>query len=232
MDQLTPESRAIYDLIRVETAAEDDTRYLDYRRETLDAVQKFVTDTGKQIKTVSAAVDSVRSSLTTDMEEIRLSLGDELAAVKSSLSAEISSLADLISRIPRPDPGAAADRPSASLGKEAAVAATGPDGHRWQHINRGMTSGLTTSPPVGGNFSGRPSTHSAGSDSSSVPRADYFSSGFRPALPQFDGANPKLWQIRCEEHFRRWQVPDNQRVSNASNMFVGGVATWLESYLQ
>ena len=72
MDQLAPESRAIYDLLRAETAKEHDARFLDYKKETLDAVHKFVTDTGKQIKTVSAAVDSVRAAVTTDMEEFDL----------------------------------------------------------------------------------------------------------------------------------------------------------------
>ena len=118
MEQLTPESRAIYDLLRIETAEEHDARFLDYKKETLDAVHKFVTDTGKQIKTVSAAVDSVRSAVTTDMEEFRSSIGADLASVKASLSAEISSLAGMIARIPRPDPDALADHASASHNKE------------------------------------------------------------------------------------------------------------------
>ena len=50
MDQLAPESRAIYDLLRAKTAKEHDARFLDYKKETLDAVHKFVTDTPKQIK--------------------------------------------------------------------------------------------------------------------------------------------------------------------------------------
>jgi hypothetical protein len=51
-------------------------------------------------------------------------------------------------------------------------------------------------------------------------------------LPQFDGANPKLWQRRCEEYFKRWQSPAHLWVSYSSSLFVADAATWLESYLQ
>ena len=45
MDNLSPESRTIYDLIRAETAEEFENRFLDYKKETLDVVRKFVNDT-------------------------------------------------------------------------------------------------------------------------------------------------------------------------------------------
>lgn len=56
--------------------------------------------------------------------------------------------------------------------------------------------------------------------------------GPRVELPQFDGANPKLWQRRCEVYFQRWQTPASMWASYASDHFVGAAATWLESYLQ
>ena len=59
MDELSPESKAIYDLLKGETSHEFESRFLDYK-ETLEAVHKFVADTGKQIKTVTSAVDSVQ----------------------------------------------------------------------------------------------------------------------------------------------------------------------------
>jgi hypothetical protein len=55
--------------------------------------------------------------------------------------------------------------------------------------------------------------------------------GPRADLPQFDGANPKLWQHRCEEYFRRCGTALSFWPSYASSMFVGDTATWMEVYL-
>jgi hypothetical protein len=53
----------------------------------------------------------------------------------------------------------------------------------------------------------------------------------RVDLPQFDGANPKLWQRRSEEYFTRWRTPAHLWVSYALSLFVHDAATWLEAYL-
>ena len=47
MEDLSPEARTIYDLIHGETTAEFESRFLDYKKETLEAVRKFVADTTK-----------------------------------------------------------------------------------------------------------------------------------------------------------------------------------------
>jgi len=50
-------------------------------------------------------------------------------------------------------------------------------------------------------------------------------------LPQFDGSTPKLWQLRCEEYFSRWNTPERYKASTASSSFTGAAAQWLESFL-
>jgi hypothetical protein len=70
------------------------------------------------------------------------------------------------------------------------------------------------------NYYGEPSTPTDAN--ASAPRIE---------LPQFDGANPKLWQRRCEEYFRRWSTPQTLWVSYGTSQFTGAAATWLESFL-
>lgn len=48
-------------------------------------------------------------------------------------------------------------------------------------------------------------------------------------MPHFDGANPKLWQTRCEDYFRFWNTPQNQWISLATSLFEGSAARWLDS---
>ena len=87
MTDLPPESKAIYDLLKAETAEEFEARFLDYKAETLDAVHQFVATTNKQIKSVTASVDAVRVAVNTDIESVKTSIGNDLDAVQSSLSS-------------------------------------------------------------------------------------------------------------------------------------------------
>lgn len=58
---------------------------------------------------------------------------------------------------------------------------------------------------------------------------DFLDLGPRIELPRFDGANPKLWQSRCEDYFKLWNMPQSLWISYVSSLFEGAVARWLES---
>ena len=92
MENLSPESKALYDLLRAETTEEYEARFLAYKKETLDAVHKFVATTTKEIKAVSTEIEAVRTAVNTDLEAVKSSLSIDLTAVKESLSSEIASL--------------------------------------------------------------------------------------------------------------------------------------------
>jgi hypothetical protein len=60
---------------------------------------------------------------------------------------------------------------------------------------------------------------------------DATASAPRVELPQFEGANPKLWQHRCEEYFKQWNTPSSHWVLYGSSQFTSAAATWLESFI-
>nr|XP_020161515.1 uncharacterized protein LOC109746825 [Aegilops tauschii subsp. strangulata] len=96
--------------------------------------------------------------------------------------------------------------------------------------HRGKAHNTYVPPPVRGV---RDSTFRARSpsigDAGYPDTADAFSFGVRADLPRFDGANPRLWQNRCEDQFKLWNTPPHRWISLATSQFEGAVARWLES---
>lgn len=193
MESLSPESKALYELMMTDTKEEYERRFLDYKEEVLDAFKPFVADTGAQFKEVRATIDTIKSSVSIDLEASRTQLGDELESVRSSLSSEIVQLAAAIRRLPRLDPGATAGEPSAPHHQERGGGTAGPDGHRCEHEFRGKTCATHMTPPGGGMQLGRNLFSSSDCGFSQQRTPDQIS-GPPVELPQFDGSNPKLWQ--------------------------------------
>jgi hypothetical protein len=118
----------------------------------------------------------------------------------------------------RSDLGVVAGAGSSAAAKEIDVNTSCPDGRRWEHVNRGNSGAQHLDSPDTGtkldqNFVSRQfntcrQTGTDSGNSASVHRLD---------LPQFDGSNPKLWQRRCEEQFRRGLTPANQWTSLSSD---------------
>ena len=104
MENLSPDSKAIYDILKSATAEEYEQGFLKYKKDTLDAVHKFVADTDKQLKTMSTVVDSIRSTVTGDLETMKTSIEKDIDTVKVALSSDISALTEEIRRLPRLDP--------------------------------------------------------------------------------------------------------------------------------
>jgi hypothetical protein len=82
MLDLSPDSKALYGLLKAEMSEIYEAKFLHYKKEILDAVQKQVGDTSKQIK----ASDTSINAMHTDMETARISFGTKLASIKGSLS--------------------------------------------------------------------------------------------------------------------------------------------------
>lgn len=122
--------------------------------------------------------------------------------------------------------------PLSSATKGGGGNTVGRDGHRCEPHHRGTTCALHMNSSVGGKHSHRHFFHTSNYNSFQSSNLDTSPPGPRVELPQFDGANPKLWQRRCVECFQRWQSPAHLWVSYASSLFIGDAANWLKSYLQ
>jgi hypothetical protein len=60
MDSLSLESRALYELLHMETKEEYEARFIDYKKELLGAIKIFVDDTTGQLADLNATVDNTR----------------------------------------------------------------------------------------------------------------------------------------------------------------------------
>ncbi|KAK1647967.1 hypothetical protein QYE76_065772 [Lolium multiflorum] len=149
MENLLPESKALYQLLRSETKEEYESRFATYKKEMLDAVKVFIDDTKEQIKDVHTTVDGVRTTVSADLQAAKESIGAERDAVKSTPSSEIAGLAAAVDRAMRFDPGAVAGRPSTSASKEVDACTVGPDGRHWETQNRGTNYAQHTNCPEG-----------------------------------------------------------------------------------
>ena len=59
MENLSPESRLLYDLLKADTREAYEAKFLDHKKEILDAVKVFVDDTTKQFKEIEESLGSV-----------------------------------------------------------------------------------------------------------------------------------------------------------------------------
>ncbi|KAK1617590.1 hypothetical protein QYE76_023107 [Lolium multiflorum] len=145
MEELSPEARALYELLKADTAEEYEKRFIDYKKEVYDAFHPFVVDTRAQLK----SVDSGMAALSSDLQGVKVQIGQDLDAVRTTLSTEVANLTAAIAGLPRHNPTTLARDPSTSQARESDGTNAGPDGHRWTHNSRGMAAGTTLPPPGG-----------------------------------------------------------------------------------
>ncbi|KAK1686898.1 hypothetical protein QYE76_047746 [Lolium multiflorum] len=222
MDNLSAESKSLYEILKAESREEYEARFLAHKKEILDAMRDYVTDTTKQIQEINTAVDSVRIGMGKELTEAREALGTELEAVKAQISADIAHLASAVDRVARPSPNPAA----------GGSGGNGPVGHGSDSPNPGKGCATHTSPPGGGMNSDSKTSSQFFPSGSGSQDADASTSAPRVELPHFEGTNPKLWQRRSEEYFQRWNTPRILWVSYSTSQFTGAAATWLESFLE
>jgi hypothetical protein len=137
MESLSPEARALYDLLKADTREEYEARFLQYKKESLDAVKVFVDETTAQFKAVNLTVEGVRSAV-----------GADLDSVKTALIADIANLVATVDRALRPSPTTvvAGSTLSAPLGTEGEV--VGPNGCHDELHHRGMSCARHMPSPI------------------------------------------------------------------------------------
>ncbi|KAK1695372.1 hypothetical protein QYE76_012069 [Lolium multiflorum] len=97
MESLTPESKTLYELLKVNMAEDAEQRFAHYKKEILGNFQPFVMDTQKHLK----GVDQGMAALSSDLEGVRTQIGQELDVVRGSLSHEIGQLTALVAGLQR-----------------------------------------------------------------------------------------------------------------------------------
>ncbi|XP_071684936.1 uncharacterized protein [Lolium perenne] len=211
MESLTPEGRAIYDTLTAASAVQQEQRKRD--------IDALIT------KAVNTAVESVvRSSIDKAVSNMQLYAD----GVENTLQQHISELREQVGLAAHQDDP---DQATRMLGGDAD---TGPEGRRATPATRRSVVGATgpyIPPPARGICQNRNSDHAPrsfdlrdeGADSpprGRVPRVDF---------PKFDGENPQLWQIRCEDYFDLFDTSPHLWVKLASMQFTGPAARWLNS---
>lgn len=214
MTELSPEGKTIYSLLHGE---------LD---ELLD--KKLAGFAATLTKSINAKFDAAAVSVSTQINELRDEIsfagGNHLDAGGVGSDPPPSSPSPLASTPPHPDIA------SASAVGATAGADKGPDGHGLDKLHRGKGYHTYVPPPARGMCSENPPyLVSRQIPERTMDTADVFGSGPRVELPRFDGANPRLWQDRCEDYFQHWNTPSHLWIQYASAQFEGSTARWLEA---
>ena len=173
MDKLSEDGRSVYALLRADFTADLDQRFKEHGDTLLQAVDKLIqANTTALDALLSARVDGVRDEFALEIEQVR---GERPREQTGRI--EISS-----SRMAGSGRGGASD----SLGID--------------QEHRGKAHNTYVPPPVRGacDSTFRACSPSIG-DAGYPDTADVFSFGVHADLPRFDGANPRLWQNRCED---------------------------------
>jgi hypothetical protein len=67
MEELSPEGRAIYELLKTESNAAYEERYLAHKKEVLDEIRGLVADTNQQIKGLENQLYHVQHAVETEL---------------------------------------------------------------------------------------------------------------------------------------------------------------------
>jgi hypothetical protein len=70
----------------MDTKEEYEKRFIDYKKEILDSIKPFVANTTRQLKTVNV-MDSIRSSVSSNLEAVRTQIGGDLHSLRTTPSA-------------------------------------------------------------------------------------------------------------------------------------------------
>jgi len=200
MENLSTEQRAIYRTLSTAATAQHEAA----KREILDLIAQSVETA------VARSMESVRSSVSKSVSDMRMYAD----GVETTLN---QSMDDLRAQIGL----AASDDPDPRLRTSADDAETGPEGRHGASISRrpGVgAAGPYIPPPARGT---RPTHNSVRAPRSFDVMDDAPDSpprGRTPKvdMPKFDGENPKLWQIHCEDYFELYDTSPRMWVKLAA----------------
>jgi len=218
MEHLSVEGRAIYDTITTAATAQ----HAQHKEEISSLIDKSVNEAvdAAMVRSVNKEVRTCISKATADMQMysdgVETALNRNLEALRSQLG--LAAYSD------EPDPSRIA----------AGDAETGQLGHRVESTTRGpgvRASGPYIPPPARGMRRNQSTIHVPRSFDVGDDTADFPSRHRMPKMdvPKFDGDQPKLWQIQCEDYFDMYETSPTLWVRLASLQFTGPAARWLSS---
>lgn len=216
MERLSEEGRAIFETVAKEAAAQHEKDQKELKALITQSVDVAM----------SRAVEStIRPCITKAQGDMQVYAD----GVESMLLQQLESMRDQF--------GLTASDGSDPLHRTTASdAETGPDGRRCVSMTRrpGVEpSGLYVPPPARGMRAGltAPVHVTPRSFDLDHDTADGSSRYRMPKMdvPRFDGEQPKLWQIQCEDYFEMYGTAPSLWVRLASLQFTGPAARWLSS---
>lgn len=199
MENLSPSTRAVYEFLKADIAKSLDTRFKRQDEEVLQSMRTIAGD------------------LTSRFDELKLSIGVDLDELRTGMD-----------RTP-PEVPPARIGPSATSPSSSGSGEMDPDGHRITSVNRGKEHGPYVPPPARGMRSDHNAIATTRNTGYSREVADPFGYGPRIDLPRFDGTNPRLWQMRCEDYFKLCGTQRSLWIQFATTLFEGPAARWLEA---
>jgi hypothetical protein len=211
MDHLSEEQRAVYETLSAEAAAAQKAAKLEILALISESVETAVARSmdsvrssfSKSVSDMRVYADGVESTLTQSMEDLRAQMG---------LAANDSEQRDVL---PEGD------------------AETGPHGRRGSSIPRRSGAGAAgpyVPPPARGNRPIRNSVRAPRSfDIDDEHDSPHRYRTPRVDMPKFDGENPKLWQIRCEDYFELYDTSPRVWVKLSAMQFTGPAARRLSA---
>ena len=200
MEELSPEAKQIYDLLKVLAKEVAEERITAHRTSSSRAMAELVKDNDAKFAALHDKVDDA-------MVEIRKAL-DKIGGGTSSSSPHPST-------------------PNAE--KAAREEHDGQFGHRDDGHGR-RSGVYVPPPARGTHANHyNPAPVKIGDDLF-MECTEQFSPGPRVELPRFDGTHPRLWQSRCEEYYKLWGTPRSLWITYASAQFEGAAIKWLEAY--
>jgi hypothetical protein len=97
MEDLSPESLVLYNILKAETTEAFEERFMAHK-EILASVRASIADTDHRIKSVHDSVDTLHTTVKEEIVGIKTALGSNIATVQGSLSAKISQLGISVDR--------------------------------------------------------------------------------------------------------------------------------------
>uniref|UniRef100_A0ACD5VKX1 Uncharacterized protein n=1 Tax=Avena sativa TaxID=4498 RepID=A0ACD5VKX1_AVESA len=218
MENLSAEERAIYDTITTAATAQ----HAQHKHEISNLIDQSVNEAvdAAMARTVNKEVRACISKATADMQiysdGVETALNRNLEALRNQLGL-----------------AAYSDEPDPSRISTGDVE-TGQFGHRVESTTRrpGVgASGPYIPPPARGMRRKQNPLHVPRSFDMVDDTADLPSRHRMPKMdvPKFDGDQPKLWQIQCEDYFEMYETSPALWVRLASLQFTGPAARWLSS---
>lgn len=200
MERIPPETKAIYDLLRVD--------FDQANRDRVDSTAQAIAQLDAKLDFLSGRIEEVKVSIGVDIDELRQGLDRSTPPTSEPSKGAPATPSHAPSSGSSGSDGHRID--NENRGSEHRIYVPPPV--------RGMqTDQIVQRNPLTSIENFRLNT------------TDAFGLGPRIELPRFDGTNPKLWQSRCEDYFRFWCTPSTQWISLATALFEGTAARWLES---